>query len=206
MKARIHGLAMVFLWNTIGAPAAFVFLGFLSSTASAETPIERGSYLVNTIGACGNCHARDTAFNRTPDLAGGAEEDAEVGHIVMPNITSDLETGIGKWTDAEIVVALRDGKRPDGSIIGPPMPIPVYRQMSDHDAEAIAAYLLSLKPIRNPLTRSQYKVPLPPNYGLTITQVDDPVTTDKVAYGSYLVASGIACCATRRLGTAGRSI
>jgi cytochrome c553 len=108
----------------------------------------------------------------------------------VPNITPDPETGIGKWTDAEIVVGLRDGKRPDGSIIGPPMPIAVYRQMSDHDAEAIAVYLLSLKPTRNALARSQYKVPLPPNYGSTITHVDDPVTTDKVAYGSYLVSLG----------------
>ena len=184
MKLRICGLA------NIAGSAAFIFVGSFSAMASAETPVERGSYLVSTIGACGNCHARDTAFNRTPDLAGGAEEDAEVGHIVMPNITSDPETGIGKWTVEEIVVGLRDGKRPDGSIIGPPMPIPVYRQMSDHDAEAIAAYLLSLKPIRSPLTRSQYKVPPPPNYGSTITHVDDPVTTDKVAYGSYLVSLG----------------
>ena len=191
MKLLICGLAKGLLWNALGASAAFVLVGFLSSVGFAETAIERGSYLVNTIGACGNCHARDTAANRTSDLAGGLEiNDPQVGLIVMPNIMPDLETGIGKWTAAEIVVALRDGKRPDGSIIGPPMPIPVYRQMSDHDAEAIAAYLLSLKPIRNPLTRSQYKVPLPPNYGSTITHVDDPVTTDKVAYGSYLVSLG----------------
>jgi cytochrome c553 len=170
---------------------AFILVGVFSSMSSAETPVERGSYLVNTIGACGNCHARDTAANRTSDLAGGLEiNDSQVGLIVMPNITPDPETGIGKWTVGEIGVALRDGKRPDGSIIGPPMPIPVYRQMSDHDAEAMAAYLLSLKPIRNPLTRSQYKVPLPPNYGSTITHVDDPVTTDKVSYGSYLVSLG----------------
>jgi cytochrome c553 len=161
MKMRIFDLATVF---RVGS-AAFI-LGSLSVVASAETPAERGSYLVNSIGACGNCHARDSAANRTPDLAGGLEiNDAQVGLIVMPNITPDPETGIGKWTDAEVVVGLRDGKRPDGSIIGPPMPIPVYRQMSDHDAEAIAVYLLSLKPTRNALARSQYKVPLPPNYG-----------------------------------------
>jgi cytochrome c553 len=177
VKLRICGLA-------------FILVGFLSSVGSAETPIERGSYLVNTIGACGNCHARDTAFNRTPDLAGGAEEDGEVGHVVMPNITPDPETGIGKWTDAEIVVALRDGKRPDASIVGPPMPIPVYRELSDHDAQAIAAYLLSLKPVKNTLARSQYKITLPPSYGPPITHVDEPVTTDKVAYGSYLSGFG----------------
>jgi cytochrome c553 len=170
---------------------AFMLVGFLSGVGSAETLTERGSYLVNTIAACGNCHARDAAANRTPDLAGGlAVNDPQVGLIVVPNITPDPETGIGTWTVGEIVVALRDGKRPDGSLIGPPMPIPVYRQMSDHDAEAIAAYLLSLRSVRNALARSQYKVPLPSSYGSTITHVDEPVTTDKVAYGSYLVSLG----------------
>ena len=158
--------------------------------ALAETPVERGSYLVNSIGACGNCHGRDAAFNRTPDLAGGVAEDREgVGHVVFSNITPHPETGIGKWTEADIVVALRNGKRPDGSIIGPPMPIPMYRQLSDHDAEAIAAYLRSLKPVNNALTRSQYKVTLS-SYGSPVTHVDEPVTTDKVAYGSYLVGFG----------------
>ena len=71
----------------------------------------------------------------------------------MPNITPDRDTGIGKWSEADIVVALRDGKRPDGSIIGPPMPIPVYRQLSDQDATAIAAYLLSVQPVRDSNTR-----------------------------------------------------
>ena len=177
MRLRICGLT-------------FILVGLSSGVASAETPIERGSYLVNTIGACGNCHARDTAFNRTSDLAGGAEEDREAGHVVMPNITPDPETGIGKWTEAEIVAALRDGKRPDGSIIGPPTPIPVYRQLSDHDAEAIAAYLLSLKPVKNGFARSQYKIILPSSYESPITHIDEPVTTDKVAYGSYLVGFG----------------
>jgi cytochrome c553 len=184
VKLRICGLA-----NIVGSAALILVCSF-SGVGLAETLIERGSYLVNTIGACGNCHARDTAFNRTLDLAGGATEDREFGHVVISNITPDPETGIGKWTQAEILVALRDGKRPDGSIIGPPMPIPVYRQLSDHDAEAISAYLLSLKPVKNPLTRSQYTITLPPSYGSPITHVDEPVTTDKVAYGSYLVGFG----------------
>jgi len=129
MKLRICGLA-----NVVGS-AAFILVGSFTAMALAETPVERGSYLVNSIGACGNCHGRDAAFNRTPDLAGGVAEDREgVGHVVFSNITPHPETGIGKWTEADIVVALRNGKRPDGSIIGPPMPIALYRQLSDHDA------------------------------------------------------------------------
>jgi hypothetical protein len=100
---RICGLATVFLRNTVGASAAFILVGSLSSSGFAETPIERGFYLVNGIGACGNCHARDTAFNRTSDLAGGAEENGEFGHVVMSNITPDPRFPLG-WPSGETKV------------------------------------------------------------------------------------------------------
>jgi mono/diheme cytochrome c family protein len=177
MKFRISGLAII-------------LVGFLSSVGSAETSTERGEYLVTTIGACGNCHTpRDAEGKVIPDkvLAGGLEiDEPNRGHIIMPNITPDPETGIGNWTEAQIVIALRDGKRLDGTIIGPPMPIPVYQKMSDNDAAAIAAYLKSLKPIHNAVARSQYKIPLPPNYGPPVTHVEAPSSSDQVAYGGYL--------------------
>jgi mono/diheme cytochrome c family protein len=81
---------------------------------------------------------------------------------------------------------LRDGKRPDGTIIGPPMPIPAYEKLSDRDASAIAAYLRSLKPVRHTVARTSYKMPLPPAYGPPVTHVDEPVRADKIAYGGYL--------------------
>jgi mono/diheme cytochrome c family protein len=162
----------------------------LTISASAETPIERGRYLVTTIAACGNCHTpRDKAGKPIAgrELSGGFEfDDPGLGHIVVTNITPDKETGIGNWSEAEIVTALRDGKRPDGTLIRPPMPIPVYRQLSDGDAAAIAAYLKSVKPVRNTVGEAQYKVPLPPTYGAPITHVDEPPRADKVAYGAYL--------------------
>ena len=82
-----------------------------------------------------------------------------------PNITPDKETGIGNWTDAQIIASIREGKRPDGTIIGPPMPIGLYPGMSDDDANAIVAYLRQVKPIRNKIPPSVYRIPLPPAYG-----------------------------------------
>jgi mono/diheme cytochrome c family protein len=70
------------------------------------------------------------------------------------------------------------------------MPIPVYGKLSDQDATALAAYLLSLPAVRDSLQKSQYKVPLPPNYGPPVTHVDAPSPADKVAYGGYLVTVG----------------
>jgi mono/diheme cytochrome c family protein len=162
----------------------------LAAGASAETAAERGAYLVRTIGACGNCHTPRDAAGRWiagRELAGGFEfDDPELCHIVGTNITPDPETGIGKWSEAEIVTALRDGKRPDGTLIRSPMPIPVYRQLSDNDAAAIAVYLKSLKPVRNKVGEAHYTVPLPPSYGAPVVHVAEPPRDDKVAYGAYL--------------------
>ena len=65
------------------------------------------------------------------------------------NLTSDKETGLGNWTDAQIVLAIREGVRPDGSIVGVPMPTELYRHLSDRDVNAIVAYLRSLPPIEH---------------------------------------------------------
>jgi hypothetical protein len=77
--------------------------------------IERGEYLVTTIGACDNCHTRriDSVFGGKvvpgTELSGGFEfSDPDIGPIVSPNITPDVATGIGEWTNAQIVNALRN--------------------------------------------------------------------------------------------------
>jgi mono/diheme cytochrome c family protein len=165
--------------------------------ARAETTVERGQYLVATIGACGNCHTPrvDNVFGGKivpgTELSGGFKfTDPDIGPIDSPNITPDTTTGIGEWTNAQIVNALRNGRRPDGKLLGPPMPIQVYRELSDDDASAIATYLLTLKPVNHAVPRTVYTIPLPPDYGPPVTHVAEPSPTDKVAYGYYLVTFG----------------
>jgi mono/diheme cytochrome c family protein len=160
----------------------------LTSASQAQTPLERGRYLFESIAACGNCHTPKTPQgpDMARDLAGGMKFDEPFGVAIAPNITPDPETGIGKWTDAQIITAIREGKRPDGSIIGPPMPIPLYRSISDEDARAMVAYLRSVKAVVNKLPRSEYKIPLPPTYGPPVGSVASVPRTDKVRYGAYL--------------------
>jgi mono/diheme cytochrome c family protein len=173
----------------VAVGGAMLAAAVIAGASAEELPV-RGAYLVNTVGGCGNCHTPKDRAGRAivgKEFSGGFEfDDPDVGHIVPPNITPDPETGIGKWTEAQIVTAMRDGKRPDGTIIGPPMPIPVYSRLSDSDARAIAAYLRSVKPIRNAVAKTQFKIPLPPAYGPPVTHVDEPPRTDKIAYGGYL--------------------
>ncbi len=159
-----------------------------ASPGRAETQLERGSYLINGIVACGNCHTPQGPDGALPgmELAGGLviEEDAFTVHT--PNITPDPETGIGRWTDAQIITAIREGRRPDGRIIGPPMPIDLYRQMSDRDVRALVAYLRQVKPVRNQVPPSEYRVPLPTSYGSPVGAVADVPRADPVTYGAYL--------------------
>lgn len=157
--------------------------------------VERGAYLVRGLVACGNCHTpkgADGAPIAGQEMAGGFVIDLPIFRAVASNITPDKATGIGAWTDQQIVDAIRNGKRPDGSIIGPPMPIVQYRNMSDTDAYAIVAYLRTVKPIEHKVEKSTYKIPLPPSYGPTVTHVADVPREKTVAYGHYL--SEIAHC------------
>lgn len=171
--------------------ASLAILAVGASSARAETPLERGTYLMRSIVACGNCHTPKGPQGDLPDkeLAGGVIFQEDAFTAVSPNITPDPETGIGKWTDAQIIAAIREGKRPDGTIIGPPMPIALYRGMADDDVKAIVAYLRSVKPIANKAAKSQYKIALPPSYGPPVASVAPVARTDKLAYGKYLASS-----------------
>ena len=164
-------------------------IALAAASARAETPVERGRYLVETIAGCGNCHTPrgpGGVFDASKELAGGFVIDEKPFRAVVSNITPDTETGIGNWTDAQIAKAIREGIRPDGSLIGPPMPFGLYRKISDSDLMAMVAYLRTVKPVRNKVEKSTYRIPLPPNYGPPVTSVPDVPRTDKVKYGEYL--------------------
>lgn len=156
--------------------------------------LERGRYLVEVTGACGNCHTPMGPQGPLPgrNLAGGTVFDEPPFRAVASNITPDPETGIGRWTDAQIATAIREGKRPDGSLIGPPMPIGFYRGLADRDLAAMVAYLRTVPPVRNATERSVYRITLPPSYGPPVASVPPPAD-NPVARGAYL-AGPVAHC------------
>jgi mono/diheme cytochrome c family protein len=179
----------------------------MAGPATAQTPVERGKYLVEVLGACGNCHSPKTPTGEAPGkhLAGGFELDEAFGVAVASNITPDPETGIGRWTDAQIVRAIREGKSRDGRTLGPPMPFYLYRGLSDRDVRAIVAYLRTVPPVKNAVAPSRYKVPIPKSYGPPIVRVSDPPVNDPVKYGAYLAGPVAHCadCHTPRNATGG---
>jgi mono/diheme cytochrome c family protein len=171
-------------------------VGVVMRQAQAETAVERGKYLVEVLAACGNCHTPIGPQGpiRELHLAGGQyiREDA-FGLAITRNITPDPETGIGAWTDAEIIRAIREGKGKDGSTLGPGMPFGLYRGISDMDVSAIVAYLRTVPPVHNVVPPGQYTIPLPESYGPPVTSVPEPSRADPIAYGAYL-AGPIAHC------------
>lgn len=174
------------------AMATITFGCLVPLGARADAVLDRGKYLVESVVACGNCHTPKGPDGKAisgRELSGGDPIDSPVFHAIPPNLTPDLETGIGKWTEAQIVDAIRNGRRPDGLIIGPPMPIEFYRDMSDADVHAIAVYLKQLKPISNKVEKSTYKIPLPTAYGPPVTSVAEVSRADKVVYGRYLATA-----------------
>ena len=161
----------------------------------AETPLQRGAYLMESIVACGNCHTPQGDNGPLPGMAlAGGLEFKEPGILAYAaNITTDKATGIGGWTDAQIATAIREGKRPDGSMLGPIMPIVMYRSLSDTDVAAIVTYLRTVKPVANKVPKSTYSIALPPSYGPPVGKVADVPRSDKVAYGRYLAGPAGHC-------------
>ena len=136
--------------------------------ASAEIAVQRGSYLVNTILACGNCHTpRDAsgALISERALSGGLTITTPAFVATAPNITSDRDTGIGNWSDVEIKRALVEGVRPDhGRLPGVPlaavMPVGFYKALLPDDLDAVVAYLRTVRPVRNTVPDPEYMAPV----------------------------------------------
>jgi mono/diheme cytochrome c family protein len=169
-----------------------------SGAAMAESPVERGFYLVNTIMACGNCHTPRDADGRTiaEKAFSGGLAFTTPAFIAAPNITPDVETGIGSWSDAEIKRALVEGIRPDhGRLAGVPlaaiMPANFYRALLPDDLDAVVAYLRTIKPIRNEVPEPVYKAPVRRDaYPDAEAGFDKSMLADPVRRGAYLVTTG----------------
>ena len=199
----VSGLAgFLFLARPLRRPALDV-----TATATPER-LARGEYLAFTAG-CIECHSkRDfTRYAGPPVAPFGAHGtcfsngDGVPGTVCAANLTSDKETGIGAWTDGEVLRAMREGISRDGHALFPAMPYSEYRNLSDDDALSIVAYLRTLPAtsykrqetrIEFPLSVIMRTIPKP----LEGT-VPTPSKSDRAAYGRYLTTThGCAFCHT----------
>jgi mono/diheme cytochrome c family protein len=174
--------------------AALALAVAMTGAASAQADlVRRGDYLVNTIMTCGNCH---TPKGPTGDIAekafsGGLSWDEPPFKVTAPNITSDKETGLGSWTDAQIKTLLRTGKRPNGVQIAEVMPTAFYGIITERDMNAIVAYLRTIKPIANKVPDPVYKMHIPHQaFPGSEKPWTEAMMSDKVKKGFYLATIG----------------
>ncbi len=170
--------------------------------------IARGEYLFTIAADCDGCHSqRDITKFSAPVVTSGRgrgwqfpKELGLPGDVVAPNITPDVETGIGAWTDGEKIRAIREGVSRDGRPLFPMMPYQAMAKMSDADVQALVAYMNTLPAVRNPLPRTRLDFPV--NYLITsapaparnVAAVD---TSNKLEWGRYLVTlAGCSGCHT----------
>ncbi len=103
--------------------------------------IKHGEYLAR-VGECLSCHTNHDQQGKP--YAGGVAMETSAGVFYTSNITSDLETGIGTWSDADFIRAMREGISPRGYHYFPVFPYRYFAKLSDEDLVAIKAYLFSL--------------------------------------------------------------
>ena len=190
-----------FSWLSVKKPA--------QRAASAETiertpeRLARGKYLVEHVSACLDCHSDHLVTFGIPikpgtEGIGGYIFDKKVGFpgvVAAQNITQDPTDGLGKWTDGEILRAMREGVDRDGNALFPMMPYQHFRYMSDEDAKAIVVYIRTLKPIRNQVPPKHLDFPVNFIAKFIPKPLDGPVTApdpakDHHGYGQYLARIG----------------
>lgn len=210
-KILLSILAVILI--LIGGAYAYVRIG-LPKTAepragkvdTSPARVQRGKYIFEVVAGCGDCHSvvdeKRFAFPVVPGGLGKGRQFPPRGEGVQvaPNLTPDEETGSGRWTDGQLIRAIREGIGHDGRPLFPGMPYTEYAHMSDTDVEAVVAYIRTIPPVSNKLPGSRIAFPM----NLIMRMVPAPVgsvaevnPSDPVAYGAYLTKiSGCQFCHT----------
>jgi hypothetical protein len=144
-----------------------IFPALPANSEAAENEaelLERGRYIITAIEGCG-CHTREDKNGHKikkwgfagapakPPMVGSPANagwtNARYKKIYASNITPDPETGIGKWTEADFILAMRSGKTPSGRVLDAQMPWTAFLGITDRDLKSMWAYLKTIKPIQN---------------------------------------------------------
>lgn len=176
--ANVLGWFLVILVAVLAVAITFTiswrpFIGPRSRTTTAltleRTPerLARGKYLAEGVSGCMSCHTpHDWSSRTSPVAAGNLGSGEEIpikglpGKIVAPNLTPDMETGAGSWTDDQLARAIREGVGHDGRALFTMMPYQHFRTMSDEDLASIIVYLRALPAVRHELPTTEMIFPV----------------------------------------------
>jgi mono/diheme cytochrome c family protein len=164
-----------------------------SGSAAAQGDAKRGEYLANA-GGCVGCHTA-TAKDAVR-FAGGRELKTPFGTFYGPNITPHPQAGIGRWSEADFIRAMREGNGPDSAHYFPAFPYPSFTKISDGDLRDLFAYLRTLPP--NARSSQPHDLNFPFGFRFSLAGwkwlfftpgafVPDPKASPQVNRGAYLV-------------------
>lgn len=189
-----HTLTKHTLTKIVPLTLAIAIMAFGALSASAAPPAapaaqegnpERGAYILSLAGGCG-CHMGQAGF-----LGGGEKFEGPFGVVYASNITPDSETGIGNWSDQEIIDAIRLGEHPGDTQLHPVMPYPTFSNMADQDVRDLVAFLRTVEPVENAVPPRELEAPVPPFEPRQPAPAEAP--TEGVDRGAYIV-NAIAHC------------
>lgn len=161
---------------------------------AAATPAEiaRGKYIFGATGGCG-CHT-DRGTPPKPPNSGGRKYEGPFGTVYSTNLTSDPKTGLGNWTDEQIISAIRLGRKPNGDRLVPVHPYTVFNGMAAEDLRALVAFLRTMPPVNRPTPPKKlalfFESVLLPTWLAAFAPRETPpmaAPTSGVARGEYLV-------------------
>jgi mono/diheme cytochrome c family protein len=159
-------------------------------TPATAAEVARGKYIFGATGGCG-CHT----VPKGQINVGGRRYDGPFGTVFSTNITPDRQTGIGTWTDEQIITAIRLGRRPNGERLLPVHPFTVFNGMAEEDLKALVAFLRTTPPVNRANQPKKISMPLfesvfLPTWLAAFAPKETPppkAPTTGVARGEYLV-------------------
>jgi len=184
---------VVHLGKTLRAAALAMFFASPIGAALAQGDPQRGAYLAKA-GGCLACHTAEA--KGSTEFAGGHPLKTPFGTFYGPNITPDSKAGIGSWSEADFIRAMRHGRRPDGANYYPAFPYPSYTKIADNDLKDLFAYLRSLPPSAQPSKPHELHLPFRFRFVLWFWKflffkpgplLDDANQTPAINRGAYLV-------------------
>lgn len=186
--------------------AAALALALWACAAPAQDNVARGQYLAKA-GGCIGCHTEDR--KDAAPYAGGRALKTPFGTFYGPNITPHAQAGIGRWTEAEFIRAMRHGIRPDGANYFPAFPYPSFTKITDADMRDLWAYLRTLPQSSQPSRAHDLRLFFGWRFLASVWKwlyftpgpfVNAPGIADAVNRGAYLVQAVAHCgeCHTPR--------
>jgi mono/diheme cytochrome c family protein len=150
MRSDLLGAGLAICLLVVWIPGAAA-----QGTPASAAEVAQGRYVFGATGGCG-CHT----VPKGPINAGGRRYDGPFGTVYSTNITPDRQTGIGTWTDEQIIAAIRLGRRANGERLLPVHPFTVFNGMAEEDLRAIVAFLRTTPPVTRANQPKKIAVPL----------------------------------------------